>query len=91
MGNVSLSDMVIVRCQFSFDSDHNKGPDVEKDRIVQINQTDALKMDMGMKDREGHSDKVRNTHVVLVCFFEILSPGHNRYLHLYGENILFIF
>ena len=87
MGNASTSDMCIVRCQFSFGSDHNNVPDVEKDRLVQINQTDALKMDMGMKDKKAHFDKIRNTHAVLHCLFEILSPGYNRYLHLYRDKI----
>ena len=79
--------MCIVQCQFGFGSDHENVPEVEKDRIVQINQTDVLKMDMGMKDKKAHFDKIRNTHVVLVCFFQILSPGYNRYLKLYGEKI----
>jgi len=87
MGNVSLSDKGTVLCQFGFGSDHNNVSDVEKDRIVQIDQTDALKMDMGMKDQNAHFDKIQNTHVVLVCFFETLSPGYNRYLHLYREKV----
>ena len=87
MGNASTSDMRIVRCQFGFGLDHKTATDVEKDRIVQINQTDALKMDMGMKDKNAHFDKIRNTHAVLHCLFEILSPGYNRYLHLYGDKI----
>ena len=39
-----------------------------------------------MKDTNAHFDKIRNTHAVLHCLFEILSPGYNRYLHLYREK-----
>ena len=51
MGNASTSDMRIVRCQFGFGLDHKNVSDVGKDRIVQINQTDALKNGYG---NEGH-------------------------------------
>ena len=87
IGNASTSDMRIVRCQFGFGLNHKTATNVEKDRIVQINQTDALKMDMGMKDKNAHFDKIRNTHAVLHCLFEILSPGYNRYLELHHEKI----
>jgi len=78
--------MGIERCLYGFGLDHNNVFDASKDRIIQINQTDALKMDMGMKDKRAHCDKIRSTHAVLVCFFEILSPGYNRYMALYREK-----
>ena len=81
--------MRIVRCQFGFGLDHKNVSDVEKNRIVQINQTDALQMDMGMKDTNAYFDKIRNSHAVLHCLFEILSPGYNRYLRLYRNKLMF--
>ena len=87
MDKVTCEGMGIVRCLYGFGSDHKDASDTKKDRIILIDQTDALKMDMGSKDKIAHCDKIRSTHAVLVCLFEILSPGYNRYLALYGENI----
>ena len=86
MDKIPREDMGIVRCLYGFGSDHNNVSDAKKDKIIQNDQTDALTMDMGMKDKRAHCDKIQSTHTVLVCFFEILSPGYNRHLHLYGEN-----
>jgi len=86
MDKVPCQDMGTVQCLCGFGSDHNNVVDAKNNRIIQIDQTDALKMDMGMKGQRDHCDKIRSTHAVLVCFFETLLPGYNRYLALYGEN-----
>ena len=54
--NVSTGDLGIVRCRYGFGSDPNNDRDVSKERGIQVDQVNALKMDMWMKDHLHHCD-----------------------------------
>jgi len=56
MDKVPYQGMGIVRCRYGLGSDHKDVRDATKDGIIQIDQMDALKLDMGMKDKTTHCD-----------------------------------
>ena len=70
MKQVPFEDLGIVRCQNGFGLDCHNVSCAKKDKAIQIDQTNAPKMDMGMKDKRGHCDMIQSTHMMLHCLFK---------------------
>jgi len=79
-------------CKFIIGADHGKDGKLDqyellKELIVQVHNTNALKMDANLQNKEQHCDIHRCTTAFIWGLFEVLSPGIAKYLSLYQEKL----
>jgi len=82
----------MIRCKFGIGADHVKDGKLDKVKIsqepkTQINNTNALKMDANLQDKNQHGNMQLCTKTIIWGLLEVISPGIVRYLSLYREKV----